>query len=75
MESHLFQHWQTEPYMLGFKYTDGKSVKKWEDFIRLNKMVSYQGAWVAQLVKRPVLALVTISRCMSSSPAPRQALC
>ena len=28
-----------------------------------------RGAWVAQSVKRPTLARVTISRCVSSSPA------
>lgn len=36
VEFHVFQNWQTEPYVLGVKHINGKSIKKWGDFIRLN---------------------------------------
>ena len=38
------------------------------------KIVKLRGAWVAQSVKRPTSAQVTISRSVSSSPASGSAL-
>ena len=45
----------------------------WRNMISTSK-VRLEGAWVAQSVKRPTSAQVTISRSVSSSPAPASVL-